>query len=142
VRADVSAELLAERQAGLQAWKTEALAILLDWGVTLGLEPDVTREHPIMLIAPIDERLRDADIGPDELTASRILAFAGALLRWKHQGEWVVDDWPDSPSYARYVIEGRDGRRYDPSLVATGYLDDVPPRNLVRRLADAEAAAY
>jgi len=138
-------ERLAARQAGLASWKNESVANLMDWAVTVGVDPQAMLENPWSGIAPVEKMLRDEDLSTldrDQRNwlTSRLLVHVAAILAQANGGGWAVDDDPESPSYTRYVIES-DGRRFDPGQAVINYFMDPPGRSLVQRISDAEAAA-
>jgi hypothetical protein len=88
-----------------------------------------------------DQDLTQVDQDDLNWLGGLLLTWIGAVFVERHDGEWVVDARPGSASFTAYVVRGRDGRHYDPSLVVKTYFDAPPPRNLVPQLDAAEHAA-
>ncbi|GAA0915813.1 hypothetical protein [Nonomuraea longicatena] len=60
-------------------------------------------------IAPLGELLAYEDIDAAEENAdwitARLMSYVGVYLIGKFAGKWVVDIDPQSPTYARYLVE-------------------------------------
>jgi hypothetical protein len=137
---------VAARQAGLADWRDESNDTVLEWAGMLGVDPPTLLANPHIGIEPVDAMLGHEDLStlPDEdrnYVAAKLIAHVGALLVQQHGGGWAVDDDPSSPSYARYVIKGDDGKRYDPGRAVMGYFQAPSGRRIVEHIAEAEAAA-
>jgi hypothetical protein len=139
-------EKVAARQEGLDEWREENQQTVLDWAGMLGVDPVTLLENPHLGLEPVDAMLGHEDLGslpPEDrnYVAAKLIAHVGALFVQSHGGDWAVDDDPASPSYARYVIKGADGRRYDPARVVMGYFAAPQGRRIVDHIAEADAAA-
>lgn len=142
----MSADQVAELRERLPTFQAEATGALLDLAAMLGVDPPrMLLEDPAQGLPRVERLLRDEDLttlSEDEhiCLAGRLMSFIGALLKAAHDGEWTVDDDPSSPSYAHYVVAAGD-EVFDVSAALQAYLDDRPPRSLVRRIAEIEAAS-
>lgn len=141
----MSDALVAERQAGLAEWKNDSLVHLAKWAEYIGVDPAQIIDNPLVALPEMERLLGDEDLAQlsdDDFNwlAARVMNYIAAVFKWRHGGEWVVDDRPDSPSYARYVVRGSDGKHYDPGRALMAYFDQRP-RELIPHIADAEGAA-
>jgi hypothetical protein len=126
-------------KAGLEEWRNDSVAALLNWATNLGTDPMTTLENPHLALEPTDRMLGHEELEglPDEdldFLFSQLLALVAAVYQQRHGGDWAVDDDPASPTYARYVID-TGGTRFDPAQVVVDYLKARPGRSLERALA-------
>ncbi len=142
----MSDAVVADREAGLPAFKTESLEAVANWANEVGVDPAEMLESPLVALAAVDRMLGNEDISQlsdDEFTwlGARLLNYIGAVYIWRFDGEWVVDDRPDSPSYTAYVVRGSNGKHYEPGRAAIDFLNAPAPRELIAHIAAGEAAA-
>jgi hypothetical protein len=128
-------DALTVNQERLEDWIRDAVATLFELGGQLGVEPTEAMSDPGLLLPRMDKLLRDETLDEDDRrwAWTQLVPLIGEYLARSQKGRWTVDDDPDSPSYTRYVID-TGSRRYDPVPIVEAYLDESPPRDLMRHL--------
>ena len=132
-------ETLERRRATLDTFVQEGWEALVDFVDALGLpEPGMVLRVADEYVAPVDRWLSEQVIGPDDRIwlLPRVGYFIGEVLIQRFSGSWRIDDDPDSPWFAHYVV----GRftsldnpwvRIDPLAVASNLVDEPPGRSLL-----------
>jgi hypothetical protein len=135
---DEEAKKLSARRATLNDFVQEGWEVLIDFVEALGIpEPGMVLRVADEYVAPVDRWLRDQVIGADHRIwlLPRVGYFIGEVLIQRFSGSWFIDDDPDSPYFAHYVV----GRftslpnplvKIDPLAVASNLVDEPPGRSL------------
>ena len=135
---DESAKLERNR-AKLDPFVREGWDALVDFIDALGLpEPGMVLRVADEYLAPLDQWLSEQVVTPEDRVwlLVRVGYFIGEVLIQRHSGSWFVDEDPDSPYFARFVV----GRftslpnplvKIDPLAIASNLVDDPPGRNLL-----------
>jgi hypothetical protein len=133
------AETLERRRAVLDQFVREGWEVLVDFVEALGLpEPGMVLRVADEYVAPVDRWLSEQVIGPEDRIwlLPRVGYFIGEVLIQRFSGSWFIDEDPDSPWFAHYVV----GRftsldnpwvRIDPLAVASNLVDEPPGRSLL-----------
>lgn len=131
-------KLLKERKAEFDEFFEGMMEDLGDFAENLGLpNPPMIVATPDAYLRPISQFMRNQDIAQEDLESLTldIGFFIGEILNERLDGTWFVNEWPDTPSFLRYVIGyfGDDSKRgtiVDPFEAAVMFLDVPPGRQL------------
>lgn len=146
---DEERSLLAERRARFAPYFAESMPVLVDLCTALGLpEPWRVVNEPNRMLPAVDTWLqtqaRPGTVAPEDRAwlASRLGYLIGYVLTERHGGAWMVDDDPDSRTFARFVVGDLrpTGARVDPNRAAADYVDGLAGVSL-GELVDGISAA-
>lgn len=100
---------------------------------------------PERYLASIDAYMRDQIVRPDDRVwaLTRIGYFVGEVLIQRVSGCWLLNEFPHSRTFLRYVVgqfagAADQGVMVDPFEVAAAFVDQPPGRSLAAILGEIE----
>lgn len=140
-------QLLEERKARFESFLEEMMPVLGDFAESLGLaDPHMIAQDPDAFVPPIGQFMRDQVVEADDCTwiVTRLGYFIGVVLNRRLAGCWMLNEWPDTCHFLRYVVgqfsgSTRVNAMVDPFAVARAFVSLPPGRNLAELLRDVEA---
>lgn len=139
--------LLAERQASFREFEADRLPVLIDFIGKIGIEPSRhVASDPAAYLPHLGKVL--ATIQCDNhrerrILSARVAEYVGEYFAQRLMGTWYVDDVPESPTFARYVV----GRFHaipgspvciDPFEAGMKFASLPRPRDLAQLIADVK----
>jgi len=139
--------LLGERRERFESFLEEMFPVLGDFAESLGLvNPHTIAEDPDAFVPPIGQFMCDQVIEADDRSwiVTRLGYFFGEVLNRRLGGCWLLNEWPDTRYFLRYVVgQFGDGTRanamVDPFEVAGAFVAQPPGRDLAKLIGEVEA---
>lgn len=135
------------RRAEFQGFVRERIPVLIDFAERLRLiEPQSIVTDPKRYVAPISDFMRDQVITEDDRiwVLTRIGYLIGDVLARTFNGDWLLNEMPDSRYFLHYVVGRFSGVKNPNAMVApfeaAQYFVSQPPgRDLAGLIAEIEA---
>ncbi|HEY4259147.1 MAG TPA: hypothetical protein VGM98_03260 [Schlesneria sp.] len=139
-------ELLDNRKRSFEAFHEERMPVLVHFMEVLSLpEPGLVLVHAERYLPPLDQWLQRQTINDEHRAwlGARVTYFVGEYFAQMLNGYWLVNEYPDTRTFARYVIGGfsripNSNAMLDPFSIADECLAEPPGRSLTRLLAEGE----
>jgi hypothetical protein len=130
---------LERRKANFDTFFQESVPVLVDFIERLEL-PDARRvvHEPHLFLPAVDAWMSKQEVAPQDWVwiLTRIGYFIGYLFTQRLAGYWLVDEDPESPYFARYVVGDfsrlpNPNQAIEPFALAANYLSLPLGRSLV-----------
>ncbi len=139
-------ELLDSRKRGFDAFHEERMPVLVHFMELLALpEPGLVLVHAERYLPPLDQWLQQQTISDEHRAwlGARVTYFVGEYFAQILNGYWLVNEFPETRTFARYVVGGfskisNSKAMLDPFEVADECLAEPPGRSLMKLLTEVE----
>lgn len=138
---------LQRRKATFDEFFQESVPVLVDFIESLEL-PDAWRVayEPDLFLPAVDAWTSKQEVTPEDWVwvVTRIGYFIGYVFTERLGGHWLVDENPDSPHFAHYIVGNfnrlpKPNQGVEPFAVAANYLSMPPGRSLVGEIGRVES---
>jgi hypothetical protein len=139
-------ELLDSRKRNFEAFLEERMPVLAHFMEVLALpEPALVLVDAERYLPPLDQWLQRQTISDEHRVwlLTRVGYFVGEYFVQMLSGYWLVNEYPETRTFARYVVGGfskisNSRAMLDPFEVADECLAEPPGRSLIRLLSEVE----
>ena len=139
-------ELLDNRTRNFDAFLEERMPVLTEFMSVLALpEPALVLVDAERYLPPLDTWLLRQTISDEHRVwlLTRVGYFVGEYFVQMLSGYWLVNEYPETRTFARYVVGGFSKisnckAMLDPFEVADACLSEPPGRSLIKVLAEVE----
>jgi hypothetical protein len=137
---------LGRRKARFDEFFQESVPVLVDFIERLEL-PDAWRvvHEPGVFLPAVDAWISKQEVRPEDWAwiATRLGFFVGYVFTERLGGYWLVDENPDSPYFAHYIVGNftrlpMPNQGIDPFAIAANCLSMPPGRSLVGEVTRIE----
>jgi hypothetical protein len=139
-------ELLDTRIRDFDAFHEERMPVLVHFMEVLSMpEPALVLLHADRYLPPLDQWLQQQTISDEHRVwlLTRVTYFVGEYFVQRLNGYWLVNKYPDTRTFARYVVGGfskiaNSLAMLDPFSVADECLAEPRGRSLIKLIAEGE----